>query len=345
LPWSALPYEVGIVSSSGALTHPLERQALLGALYAIGAVALVASLGGAVRLLPWLLDPSVTFRLAAPFARGLLALALEAAVLVGWPLGWALGAARVVERGEGRVLATLGQSPTEAVLRLGPQAAAFAGVLGVVSFLGGLDASAPGRVVTDLIARGRESCAAAPLPLTYAVPFANVTWLCAPGFAPRLVGRGPGALASTRFTAHAARASGDLREIDLDDASVHLASAGGIDVRVGSLRLRGLSPFAEASSVPPLARALALVLAGVLVAAGTVRAVLSGALRGRFAAIVAGAAGSLATLGAMRWIDRSGGWGGGWVATLAVPPLALAVGLAATALLSRLPRGVRTASQ
>jgi hypothetical protein len=329
------------VSLPWRVTHPLDRQALTSALYAIGAVALVASLGGLVRVLPWLLDPSVTFRLAAPFARGLLALALEASVLVGWPLGWALAAARLVERGEARALATLGQSPTEIVLHLGPQAIALAGVLGVVSFLGGLDASAPGRVVSDLIASGRESCAAADEPQTYAVPFADVTWLCAPGFAPRLVGRGPGRLASTRFTAQAARASGDLREIDLDDANVHLATAGGVDVRVSRLRLRGLSPFAEASGVPPLARALALAFAAALVAVGTARGVLTGALRGRLAAIVAAAAGSLATLGAMRWIDRAGG---GWAATLAIPPLALAVGILATGLLSRLPRAVRTAS-
>src|SRR5580692_2421257 len=116
---------------------PLAGKALGSALAGSGAVALVAGVGGAVRLLPWLLDPGVTFRLALPFARGLLALALEAALVVGWPIGWALATAEFVARGEARALATLGDSPAAATLRLLPQAAAFACVLGLVSFLGG----------------------------------------------------------------------------------------------------------------------------------------------------------------------------------------------------------------
>ena len=39
--------------------------------------------------------------MAAPFARGLAAVALEAALLVGWPVGWALACFRFVESGAG----------------------------------------------------------------------------------------------------------------------------------------------------------------------------------------------------------------------------------------------------
>ena len=151
---------------------PLQGKALRSALAASGAVAVAAGLGGAVRLLPWLLDPAVTFRLAMPFARGLLALACEAALLVGWPIGWALAAAALVERGEARALATLGESPTQAVVRLGPQAAAFACALGLVSFLGGREASEPGEGLTDLVERGRETCASVRDEGIYSVPFA-----------------------------------------------------------------------------------------------------------------------------------------------------------------------------
>jgi hypothetical protein len=310
-------------------------------------VATVAGLGGAVRLLPWLLDPAVTFRLALPFARGLAALAGEAAILVGWPIGWALATAAFVERGEARALATLGESPLRAVARLAPQAGAFACVLGLVSFLGGREASEPGRVVTDLLERGRETCAevqdADSEATTYSVPFAGVTWLCAPGVAPRLVGRGPGGLAKAMFTAAGARATGDLREIDLDDARVVLGVA---RVHAGSLRLRGLSPFTHASSVPPSARALALTVAGALGAGFCVLVLLRGAVRGRLAAIVVAASGSLTALGAMRAIDRSGApWLGAWPATLAVPALTLAVLLLTTGVLSSLPRLVWAASK
>jgi len=325
------------------LKHPLIRRSLTRVLEAIGLVAVAASLGGAVRLLPWLLDPSVTFRLAAPFARGLLALAIEAAILIGWPVGWALAAVQVVERGEGRALASLGESPAASAFRLLPQAAAFALALGVVSFIGGQDASAPGRVVTDLIARGRESCETVESPTTFVVPFAGVTWLCAPGLLPHLVGKGPGAFARTELTATDARAAGDLRAIDLDEARLHLALGGqGVDVHVGALHLRGLSPFGHASSVPPPARALALALAGLVAATASLLSILTGVLRGRLEAIVAAASGSLATLGAMRAIERASG---AWLATLAVPFLALGTALLVTAVLSRLPRRMRTASK
>jgi hypothetical protein len=332
------------------VAHPLTRRALSSALWATAAVALATSIGGAVRLLPWLLDPKVTLRLAAPFARGLLALAVEAAIVLGWPIGWALASASIVERGEARALASLGQSPAQSVLRLAPQAAVFACALGIVSFVGGEDASAPGRVVTELIARGRESCLGTEEATTYSVPFAGVTWLCAPGVVPRLVGRGPGGLSSTEFTAVGATASGDLREIDLEAPHLHVpfpstarsGTAGEIDVAVGRLRLRGLSPFAHASSVPPLARAAALALAAVAAAAAGAFGVLSGVFRGRMGAIVGAASGSFATLGTMRSIERSGGTG---LATVAVPFAALAAALLAGAILSRLPRGYWTASK
>ena len=329
------------------MRSPLQGKALRGALTGSGAVALVAGLGGLVRLLPWLLDPAVTFRLALPFARGLAALACEAALVVGWPIGWALAAAGFVERGEARALATLGESPLQAVVRLAPQAAAFACALGVVSFLGGREASEPGRVVTDLVERGRETCGEVTEDATYSVPFAGVTWLCAPGVSPRLVGRGPGGLARAVFTAAGARASGDLREIDLEDARVVLGVA---QIHAGSLRLRGLSPFAHASSVPPVARALALTVAGAIAAGWSVFALLGGAVRGRLAAIVLAASGSLAALGAMRSVDRlEGSWTaagpGAWSATLAVPAVTLVAVVLVTGLLSRLPRWVWTASK
>jgi hypothetical protein len=153
-------------------------------------------------------------------------------------------------------------------------------------------------------------------------------------------------LAKAGFTARSAHASGDLREIDLEGAHLHLPldagkgtepNAGpGIDVAVGSLRLRGLSPFTHASSVPPLGRAIALALAVTLAAAFCVVGVLSGALRGRLHAIVTAATGSLATLGTMRAIDRAGGTG---LATILVPSVALAALLLVAVVSSRLPRG------
>jgi hypothetical protein len=317
----------------------LEKRAAWSVLGATGAALLVALLGGLVRLLPWLLDPAVSFRLALPFARGVLALAVETSLLVGWPIGWALASVQAVERGEARVLFTLGQSPSQALGRLAPQAVALAALLGAVAYFGGLEASEPGRVVTELIEQGERACETRDDDGTYAVPFAGVTWLCAPGVAPRLVGRGPGALGGAIFTARGARVSGDLRQIELAGARVLL---GTLHLDLGALRLRGLAPFGHASNVSPWTRAAALVLAGALAAFVAARAVLVGALRGRIAAVVAAAAGSLAALGTLRSIEL------GQVGPLfawAAPVAAFAAPLAAAALLSRLPGRRWTASK
>ena len=96
------------------------------ALVASAIIALVGLLAGAVRVLPWLLAPAVPWRVAEPFARGLVAVSFEAALLVGWPIGWALACFRFVEGGEARVLQTLGQPPHETVARLMPRGAPLA---------------------------------------------------------------------------------------------------------------------------------------------------------------------------------------------------------------------------
>ena len=321
------------------MTSPIEGLAWRSALGAIGAVALAAGLGGAVRLLPWLLDPAVTFHLATPFARGLMALACEAAVVVGWPAGWAIATARIVERGEAHALATLGESAARTVLRLAPQGLALACALGFVSFMGGREATEPGRVVTDLVARGREACAGVTAQETYIVPFAGATWLCSPGVTPRLVGRAPGALSGAMFTAGDAHAAGDLREIDLLDAHLVLGSA---RVRAGVLRMKGLLPFAHASRIPPVVRALSLVLAAALASSLTTLRILQGAVRGRFAALSTSAVGSVAALGVLRTVERGEG---SWAFAVGAPIAALAAVLLISGLLSHLPPRMRAASR
>ncbi len=321
------------------MKSPIEGLAWRSALGATAAVALAAGAGGAIRLLPWLLDPAVTFRLAMPFARGLAALACEAALVVGWPVGWALATARVVERGEAQALATLGESEARTVLRLAPQGIALACALAFVSFMGGREATEPGRVLTDLVARGRDACAGVTSPATYVVPFAGSTWLCAPSVTPRLVGRGPGALSGVMFTARDARAAGDLREIDLLDTHLVL---GGVRAQIGLLRLRGLLPFAHTSRIPPGARAFALVLAAALAASLTALRILQGAVRGRFAALSTSAVGSVGALGALRAVERGEG---PWGFTMAAPVAALAAVLLISFVLPRLPRRMRAASR
>jgi hypothetical protein len=283
----------------------LQRAARTLSLVASGAIALVGVLAGAVRLMPWVLDPAVPWRVASPFARGLAAVALEAALLVGWPVGWALAACRFVESGEARVVLTLGERPARTAARLAPQGLALALALAAVALVYGNDASAPGRVVTELVAQARVSCAQAATPTTYAIPFTDFTWLCAPDRAPRLVGHAPGSMRRAVLTASGARVAGDFRSLELDDARLLLSGETPVAVHVAALSLRGMAPWAKASTLPAWLRALLLALTAWSVASLGAYTVLRRRVRWRAVAIVLGAGGPLAALGLLRVLERA----------------------------------------
>ena len=313
------------------LAHPLERGALRSAAGWSMAIAVAGCIAGLVRLLPWLLDPNVPWRVAVPFARSVAEVVLEAALLVGWPLGWSLAAYRFADRGEARVLMLLGESPWRTAIALWRSALPFVLALGVVSVAGARDAGAPGRVAQQLVTEGRRSCAAAAEPSTFAVPFVAATWLCAPGHAPRLYGHGPGGLAAASFTAKDAIISGDMRRIELDDARLELPlKAFPVDVHVDTLVLRGMSPWAHASNVPPWFRAWIVVAAAALAALVGLQAGLRRLARGPIAAVAVGVAGPLAALGLMRAMERADTPLGGYLLLplfAATVPAAVAIGV------------------
>ncbi len=315
------------------MTSAWTRSALRGALAATAVATLVALSAGTVRVLPWLLDPSVTWRVAAPFARSVAVMALEAALAIGWPIGWALATLSFVERGEGRVLRLLGERPLRTVARLAGQGVVFTALLGAVSWASARESTEPGRVVSELIAEGEAACENATAPRTYSVPFFGATWLCVPGALPRLVGQGPGRLEGVVFSARNARLSGDLGSIELDDAHVAMPQA---SLHVDSLRLHGTTPWGHASTVGPLARAFALGGAALICALATVALVLLHRTRGRVATLATAAAGSIAALGILRALERFASTRS--LLVLAVPPLALAAPLAIAWIGAQLPR-------
>ncbi len=334
----------------GTSPDPIAPVALRGAAVASLLVLLAALVGAAVRLLPWVLDPSIPWATLAPFARSLLAIAIEAAILTGWPVGWAIATARLVERGEARVLASVGERPVQTLLRLAPQALLFAIMLAVTSLALGRDAAAPGRIVGALLAEGRAACgraqdASEAAPATHAVPFVSATWLCAPSGA-RLVGRAP--IGGVVFTATGAHVSDDLRRIDLEDARLALPASTkaeaslAVRIHVGTLTMRGLAPWAQASSVPPWLRALVVTFSGLVASSAAVFALLELRRRrvGTVAAVAIGAAGPLAALGALRGLElrvpevASGGW---LFAFILVPMAAVAAVAAAATVATLLP--------
>ena len=275
------------------------------AVFSVG-LAVLGLGAGAVRVLPWALDSTVPWGVVFPFARSVAMLALEAAFFLGWPLGWALAAQRFVAAGEARVFALLGETPSRTVLRLAPSGAAFAVALAALSFFGGRDASAPGRVLSELVAEGRASCAnaaAGAAPQAITVPFLRASWLCAPDRAPRLVAPSPvGNLVVNAADAHIAE---DLRRIDLDDARFMLGSTA--NVHVLSMEIRGLPAWGQSSKLPPWLRGALIVVSAFAGATLVVFLLLVRRVRGRAAALAVAASGPLAALGTLRWLERQSG--------------------------------------
>jgi hypothetical protein len=281
------------------------RASGIAVLLAVAAIALAGLLAGGVRVLPWLLDPAVPWRVAGPFARGLAAVAVESALLAGWPLGWSIACFGLVESGEARVLQTLGERPLSTVARLAPQGALLALLLAAVAVVYGRDAGAPGRVATELLARSRGACAVVTAPATYVIPFTNLTWLCAPGRQPRLVGSLSGlAPSSSVLSADRARIAGDFRALELDDARVLIDGPPPIALHVASLSIRGLPAWAQASSLPAPLRALVLALSGWIAASLGAYTVLRRAAETRAGVLLIGAVGPLSALGLMRLFER-----------------------------------------
>ncbi|WP_394822846.1 hypothetical protein [Pendulispora albinea] len=306
--------------------------------FSIG-LALLGLGAGAVRVLPWALDSTVPWAVVFPFARSVAMLALEAAFFLGWPLGWALAAQRFVSVGEARVFALLGETPARTTLRLVPSGVAFAAVLAVLSFAGGRDANAPGRVLSELVAEGRASCITATAPTAITVPFLRASWLCAPDRAPRLLAPSPvGNLVVNAGDAHIAE---DLRRIDLDDARFVLGPTA--NVHVGSMQIRGLPAWGQSSKLPPWLRAILVVLSAFEAAALIVFLLLSRRVRGRAVALAVAASGPLAALGSLRWLERTVGPS---LLLFTLLPLATLTAILCTAWLAAcLPRKRATASK
>jgi chorismate-pyruvate lyase len=321
---------------------PMAPPAVARAAGATGLILGAALVGAMIRLLPWVLDPAIAWSTLAPFAKSLLAVAFEAALMTGWPVGWALATQRLVERGEARVLASLGERPVRTISRLFPQALILGSVLALSSLVLGREAVAPGRVVNELLAEGRASCEPG---TTHGIPFVSATWLCPPRTAgnetPRLVGRAP--VGNVVFTAEEAKVSDDLRRIELAGARLALpgAPATNVRVRVGTLVLRGLAPWARASSLPPLLRAVVVTGSALVAGCAAAAALLRGRRRiGGVAAAAIGAAGPLAALATLRALElrvpetSPGGW---LLLFLLVPVAAFLAVIGAVALVTALP--------
>jgi len=310
----------------------LGRRVTAGALLAASIVLGLGLAAGAVRLLPWLLAPEVPLEVALPFARALGALATEAALLIGMPIGAALALASFVERGEARALFALGASPARLVLGLAPPMLLLGVVAGACSLGWGSSADVPGRFAVDLLEQGRASCARATAPKSAEVPLVGVTWLCFPGQPPRVAGALPGLHGSAWFTARDFVPSDDLREASFADLRVFtkkLDDQHVLELSVKTASVRGLPGWGRSAKLPFATRSALSLCTAVLLALASAFVVLSLGLARRAAALVAGGLPAVAAFVTLSRIDGSALSAGAY---FLVPVVGLAVlGLASAA--------------
>jgi hypothetical protein len=257
------------------------------------AVIALALAAGAIRVLPLLLAPAVPAGLGRPLLRAALGVALETGLFVAPPLGWALAAARLVDRGEARALAALGVSPARLVASSWRWALVVVGAAALAALAWGREASAPGRLARELVAEARAACAdgASGSGRAIDVPLVGVSWVCAPDATPRAVGPAPLSASRAVWAATALELSDDLRSLRADDLAIVAAAPDegpSLRVRVGRATVRGLAPFGKASNLGAPTRAAVLGATAVLAAATAALWVLGARLASRPVAALVG---------------------------------------------------------
>jgi hypothetical protein len=279
------------LSGSVLSVQAFSRIATRATLAAVGIVFVVAAGAGVVRLLPWLSSPDVPLRVAVPFARALTAVAAETAVLVGVPVGFAMAAAILVDRGELRALCALGARPSRIALGALPTLLACTLCCAAASALIDPGVGVPGRLARDLVEQGRQSCAGVTRPRAALVPMTAFTWLCQPGQAPVLVGPVPKSRGRAWLSAHNAVPSDDLRRMDLERLELFVLGNGDrppLRARASSARFEGLSPWGRPAGISSVSRALVVALTALILAVSLATTVFELGVRSRIATAVVG---------------------------------------------------------
>ena len=316
----------------------LGRHCVRAATVALALIVLAALGAAMVRLLPWLLSAEVPLEVTMPFAKALSSVAVETALLAGLPMGFAVGAAVFVERGEARALIALGASPLRLVAGCLPHVA----LLGTATF-GALascdtDASSPGRMAASLVNQGRSSCRDATSPRSALVPMVGVTWLCFPQQPPRVAGKLPTIGDRAWFTAAQLRPSPDLRTFELDDLRLVTRPEGAspqLRLHAGCAQVVGLNPWGRSAKLPIMARAALVASVAALLSLLVAWLMIVGNVASRAGAV---AIGGLPAVVAIHLLHRVDGGPSGMSAYLWVPCGAAVAACAGAALWTGLSR-------
>lgn len=292
----------------------------------LGALAALVLLSATVRLLPWALAPDVAWGPLGVFARGVLVVGFETALLVALPVAWALAAASLNDQGEARACMLSGASPWALARSTVPLGLLLSIVMLWPSALWGRDASQAGVVVRGLVHAAREGCDPTLRPVSE-VPLARATWLCPPEAPARLAASlGTSLVASVEGV----RVAEDLRTLWAEGISLDVRGPPLVHLQAREGLLTGLPPFARAAGPSQKLRPW-FVVAGALVGALAVMAsILRRGEARRALALGLGGASSASGLGLMVGAERLGLgpiWYAALPAAMAAPPLLWQTGL------------------
>jgi hypothetical protein len=275
---------------------PLGRTAARSVGVAFVGVGLLAASGALVRVLPWLVDPRVSFATVLVFFRGLLSAGVEVSGLVALPMGFSLAAASFSDRGEARACFLSGASPSGLVRRAWPVLLTGAALTGAASAYVAREATAPARVLNGLVQAARAGCDANHRPVAE-VPGTLAAWLCAPSAPPELtvVIEGSAVVRATSLTL-----ADDLRLATLRDARFDLRGPPIVRLDVAEATITGLSGFAAPSGLDALPRLLASGIGAAVSAFAVATSLLARREGRRTVALGLAGACSIAMLAALR---------------------------------------------
>jgi len=267
-----------------------------------GIVAFLLSLllflaAGATRLWPRIAGQHLPFSLIWPFARPLLAVALELSFLVTPAIACGLAVSTRAARAQPSSLRASLAASALLVACLGGIAFALS-----ASLDGG--GTTPGELATELVSSARQSCVESMAPAEVSVPLVGFSWRCEAHRAPRLHGKAPVGK-NTELEAAAITLSDDLRRVSLTDLALAFATPlAPVHLHAKEATLRGLPPWGRSRRMPFAVRAGLFVLSAWLAGWGIAQLVARVTWLPAWAAVGAGGAVAAVAWFAFSWLER-----------------------------------------
>lgn len=309
--------------------------ATCGLILLIGSAVVVVGLAplGARQTTPW--------RLVWPLWTAALATVLEVAVLIGTPLGVALGISSQSngdKSADSPVLVARAFWKTAFFLALWLAITATLGAMANVHF------GAPGNTVRRVIRSAREECEARPSRASVAVPLLGARWVCSPERPSMLVGELTRGGIRATYATRGIQLSEDLVSIGLSNLELSVNAPRGMPTMrlfVEKANMRGAWPWARQTRPSGIARAIFVSVVAVMVSA----LALGMCLRyraPRLSAIAVATVGAVSSWYTLRSVDLHQRWG---VASWVIVPAAAALSMIVVRWLLRSERIIWTGNK